>query len=278
MSNGCICCSLEDDNLDDALGQLAHTGSRLDYIIIEASGLAEVRELATMLRLIKNNYCHFDTLINLVDAANFKKNNLANENTLKDLEITDVVIINKVDLVSERELEDIQKGIKLVAPKARLLTASHGRIDFRLLADLPERQSHQLKLADNGHGHDHEHEHNHEHLHQRFQSVDFQTDRPLDPKKFEAWSKSLDENVFRAKGIVFFGMKGVGQKFIFQAVGQRSDLKIDEWEMDQQPTTSLVVIGLDLDEKKIRRQLEALIDDQPDDVSAETLMDIFQYK
>ena len=60
LSNGCICCSLEGENLDDAIGQLAHQGSRLDYIVVEASGLAEPRELATMLRLLKNNYAHFD--------------------------------------------------------------------------------------------------------------------------------------------------------------------------------------------------------------------------
>ncbi len=76
LSNGCICCSLEGESLDDAIGQLAHLGSRLDYIIVEASGLAEPRELATMLRLLKNNYAHFDALVSVVDGINFEKNNL----------------------------------------------------------------------------------------------------------------------------------------------------------------------------------------------------------
>ena len=273
LSNGCICCSLEDGNLDNALGQLAHQGSRLDYIIIEASGLAEVRELATMLRLIKNNYCHFDSLINLVDAANFKQNNLNYENALGDLEIADLIVINKVDLVSEHALEEIKKGIRLVAPKARLLATSHGQVDFRLLGDIPEKQSAQLKLSN-----DDKHQHDHTHAHQQFQSVSFQTDQPLDPQKFEAWSRDISKNVFRIKGIIFFGMKGVGQKFIFQAVGQRSSLKVAEWDFAQKPSTNLIVIGQKLNQSQIKQELNNLIDQNPDNISAKTLMDIFQYK
>src|SRR3989337_2768332 len=44
LSNGCIYCAAEDSGLDDAIGQLAHSGSLLDYIVIEASGLAEPSE------------------------------------------------------------------------------------------------------------------------------------------------------------------------------------------------------------------------------------------
>ena len=79
LSNSCICCSLEGENLDDAIDQFAHPGSRLDYIVVEASGLAESRELATMLRLMKDNYANFDALVAIVDGTNFKMNNLLNE-------------------------------------------------------------------------------------------------------------------------------------------------------------------------------------------------------
>ena len=54
LSNGCICCTLEGSSLDDAIGQLAHNGSTVDYIVIEASGLAEPRELLRLLVNAKN--------------------------------------------------------------------------------------------------------------------------------------------------------------------------------------------------------------------------------
>ncbi len=271
LSNGCICCSLEGESLDDAIGQLAHQGSRLDYIIIEASGLAEPRELATMLRLQKNNYAHFDALINIVDGANFKKNNLAAKNALQDLSVADLIIINKVDLIDAKELADIKRSIRLVAAKSRLLEASHGQIDFRLLLDFKEKASEQLGLAQPT-------EHDHQHLHETFQAVDLSTDQPLDPQKFEAWAENLSEDIFRSKGIIFFGAKGVHQKFIFQAVGGRWSLKLDEWDFNQEPRTELIVIGINFDQKKMEKQLQTLIDDQPDDISAATIMDIFKYK
>ena len=73
-------------------------------------------------------------------------------------------------------------------------------------------------------------------------------------------------------------MKGVEQKFIFQAVGSRYTLKLDEWGFGEQPMTSLVIIGLDLEKTKIETELKDLIDDNPDNISADTLMDIFKYK
>ena len=272
LSNGCICCSVEGENLDNAIGQLAHRGSRLDYIIIEASGLAEPRELATMLRVLKNDYARFDALVSIIDGLNFEKNNRANENALKDLEIADIIIINKVDLIDEKKLKDIQKAIRLVAPKTRLLSATRGKVDFRLLLDLKEKPSSQLNL-NTAHQ-----EHDHPHLHDEFQKVSLSTKKPLDPQVFEAWAENLDPSIFRAKGILFFGTKGVEQKFIFQAVGQRSEMKLDEWAFNQNPQTDLIVIGTNLDEKKIEKDLNNLIDKKPDNISAETLMDIFKYK
>ena len=276
LSNGCICCSLDGLNgdLDNALDQLAHRGSRLDYILIEASGLAEVKELVTMLKMVKSNYCHFDLLLNVVDGSNFEKNNKSNPHAVEDLAISDIIILNKVDLLSSSQLQDIKKAINFAAPKSRLVETSHGQMDYRLVLGASENQgpSRQVSLSDH---HDHSHG---DHLHTKFSSLTFQTEKPLDPAEFEAWAKKIPLNVFRAKGVVFFGMKGVGQKFIFQAVGQRHSLKLDEWTFDQKPQTQLVVIGTDLDEKKILAELDALIDTQPDNVSKDTLMDIFMYK
>ncbi len=77
LSNGCICCQVDDEMVDDAIAQLAQRGSQLDYIVIEASGVADPAELATMIRLKKSEYSHFDTLVTIVDGLNFEKNNQA---------------------------------------------------------------------------------------------------------------------------------------------------------------------------------------------------------
>ena len=277
LSNGCICCTLEGEGLTGALDQLAHRGSRLDYIVIEASGLADIPELARSLQLLKHNYCHFDLLVNIVDADNFEANNQKSTRILEDLNISDFIIINKLDLVSKSKLADIRQAVRLAAPQSRLLESSHCQFDYRLLLEpaLEERPSSQLKLADQSADH---HDHHHQHLHEQFDSLEFQTKQPLDPQKFENWLKSLPLEVFRAKGLVFFGMKGLGQKYIFQVVGRRHQLKLAEWLTSEESQTQLVIIGVNLNKKILHQELTALIDDHPDDVNQATLMDPLLYK
>lgn len=278
LSNGCICCSIDEGDLDDAISQLAHRGSLLDYIIIEASGLAEPKDLATMLRLNRNEYAHFDSLVTVIDAENFERNNETHTTAIDNMAIADIIIINKVDLVPTAKIREIEQGIAMVAPKARIIHAEYGMVDARLLlndvATTKSRSSsgEQMSLANN------EHEHEHPHLHDSFQSISFTTQKPLDPVLFESWAQNLPNNIFRAKGICYFGMKGVDQKFIFQAVGKRYTLKLDEWQSHETIETNLVVIGTDLNESAVRKELEDLIDASPDNLNADTLMDIFKYK
>ena len=273
LANGCICCAVDDSDLNNGLGQLAHKGSRLDQIIIEASGVANPRELATMVRLAANRYCHYDTLVTIVDGLNFGPNNQTNPDAAAALGIADIIVINKVDLIKAKDLSEIKQAIKLVTATARVLESSHGRLDWRLFLDRPPTtRPVQAKLAETaGDGHNHKH-------HPDYISLSYETESPLDPARFEAWADKIDKKIFRAKGIVFFGDKGAGQKFIFQAVGSRYDLKLDQWRPDEDPKTSLVVIGLGFDQAAVDGQLKELVDQDPDNVNAETLMDIFRYK
>ncbi len=271
LSNGCICCSVDDDDLDDAISKLAHRGSMMDYIIIEASGLAEPRDLATMLRVMKNEYAHFDGLVNVVDGQNFAKNNQTHPGAIDTLSFADIILISKVDLISKDELAEIEQGIRMVNKNARIMHAADGDVDSRLLMEdvKSSEASSQLSLGD---------DHSHSHLHEEFSSVSFSTNKPLDPQAFEEWSKNLDPNIFRAKGFCYFGVKGVEQKYIFHSVSGRSKLKLDEWAPDEAPQTNLVVIGRDLDEKAVTEQLESLVDTKPDNVNQDTLMDVFKYR
>lgn len=271
LNNGCICCSVEDGELDDAVGQLAHRGSSLDLIVIEASGLAEPKELVALLQMMGNQYSHFESLVTVVDAANFEHNNKQSASSLENLSISDFVIINKVDLVSKKQLKDIETVISLASPNVRILRSEHGKVDINLLVDARKATSPKVQLPLHS-------EEEHSHLHDEFSSVEFTSKKPLDHELFLKWADSLPTNVFRAKGICYFGMKGLGQKYIFQAVGPRYDIKLDEWTSSEEPQTTLVVIGKDLDKSKTLKALEATIDSLPDDINSETIIDIFKYK
>lgn len=278
LSNGCICCSLEDSELDDAIGQLAHAGSMLDYIIIEASGLAEPRELAFLIEQSKNKYARLDAVVAVVDADNILEMNEKHPDFFSQLDSADIIILNKIDLVSPKKLKEVEGYLRFLNSQARIVHASHGKIDTRLLLDpdTEKRRSaapgEQLSLGEGDHDH-----HDHPHTHDSFQKIEFTTDKPLDPRIFESYMKSsVSENIYRMKGFVYFGMKGLEQKFVFQLVGKRHSLKVDDWR-GQVPQTDIVVIGTNLNEKKIKDELLALVDKNPDDISG-NLLDLNLYR
>lgn len=275
LSNGCICCAVEDSGLDDAISQLAHTGSTLDYIVIEASGLAEPRELVNILENSRNKFARLDGVIAVVDAESVTELSEKHPDFFKQLEVADIIVLNKADLVTEKKLDEASGYLKFLNDRAHIITAKHSIVDTRLLLDvdtLKKREplkGEQLSLAD-----DEDHS---EHLHETFHKMEFTTSKPLDPKKFEFYmSQGISDGVFRAKGFVYFGIKGLEQKFIFQKVGGRYTLKLDDWH--GQPTkTDLVFIGSDFDEKKLKTDLENLIDDKPDDIAG-NLLDLSSYR
>lgn len=273
LSNGCICCTLEGNSLDDAIGQLAHAGSTIDYIIIEASGLAEPKELLRLLVNSKNQYARFDSLISVIDAVNILDTEAKHPGFAEQLTLADILIINKSDLIDKKQLKKVRDYLLFINSDARVITADHGKVDTRLLMDpeSSEKPSHtvQLPLSERD---DHS-----DHIHETYTTVSLKTDKPLDPKKWENWISNLPTHIYRIKGFVYFGMKGLEQKFLFQSVGGRHDMKIDEW-IGKKPETSLVVIGSDFDKNDMQKKLQDLIDESPDDLNNETIMDVLRYR
>lgn len=273
LSNGCICCASEDSGLDDAISQLAHIGSTLDYIVIEASGLAEPKELVKILEESKNKSARLDSVLAVIDAENVLEMNKKHPDFFKQLEIADIIILNKIDLVTKQKLKEIEGYLEFLGTGARIIEAERGAVDTRLLLDAdtlkrrdPVKGS-QVSLGDN----------HADHLHETYQKVSFSSTKPLDPGNFEIYMNTgIPKGVYRAKGFVYFGIKGLEQKFIFQLVGRRFSLKLDNWR-GQAPKTDLVFIGEKLDEAKLTKDLEELVDKNPDDIAG-NLLDLNLYK
>lgn len=275
LSNGCICCSLEGSSLDDAIGQLAHSGSTIDYIVIEASGLAEPKELLRLLVNTKNDFARFDSLVAVVDASNVLETKEKHPGFMEQLSLADIIVLNKVDLVSAKKLKEVEGYLSFVNGKAHVIPTENAILDSRLLL-APDKlfarndQPLQLKLGSEAENHN-------DHLHHTYQKVSFATTEPIDPKKWEAFVAELPNSIYRAKGFLYFGMKGLGQKFLFQLVGPRHEMKLDDW-LGQPPKTELVFIGSGFEEEALKKKLDSLIDEKPDDLSNETIMDILEYK
>lgn len=257
LTNGCMCCSMEGLELDAAIGQFAYPDSPIDYIIIEASGLAEPADLARTLREAAGRLTRLDSIVAVIDAENLEKNAEAHSTALQQIEYSDFVIINKTDLIPSEKVTQISDLVQGINPRARMFTSVKGEVDVRLLLDQNTNS-----LADTYPSADHS---KHDHLHTEYTSFSFATDKPLDPLTFQEFvNHQIPVSVYRAKGMVDLGKKGHRRKYIFQLVGKRAELTWEDWGT-QTPTTKLVFIGKNFNKEDIKKLLESCIDAKPNE-------------
>ncbi|WP_233580338.1 GTP-binding protein [Streptomyces triticirhizae] len=151
MTNGCICCTLRDDLLEE-VERLARAG-RFDYLLIESSGISEPMPVAATFSFPRDDgatlgdLARLDTMVTVVDAANFlteleRGDALLergldqyeeDERTVSDLladqiEFADVLLLNKIDLVPAATADRLAATLRRLNPSARVVRASHGRV------------------------------------------------------------------------------------------------------------------------------------------------------
>jgi G3E family GTPase len=154
MSNGCICCTLRDDLLK-AVSRLAREG-RFDYLLIESTGISEPLPVAQTFTFEDeegrslSNLSRLDTMVTVVDASQFRAEfhgdddltdrdlelSDEDERTIADLltdqvEFADVILINKCDLVDERELRHVEAMIRSLNADAKLIRTTNAQVDLR---------------------------------------------------------------------------------------------------------------------------------------------------
>ena len=154
MTNGCICCTLREDLMVE-VNKLAREG-RFDYLLIESTGIGEPMPVAATFSFRDeeghslSDVADVNTMVTVVDAANFLRDfdstqNLQDrqmgadeedERTIVDLltdqiEFANVIVINKCDLVSEKEAERLEGILHHLNPDARLRRVTRGKVDFR---------------------------------------------------------------------------------------------------------------------------------------------------
>jgi G3E family GTPase len=257
LTNGCICCSMDSLELDEAIGQFAYDGSPIDYIIIEASGLAEPADLARTLHSAMTPQTRLDSIIAVIDAANWQSHRSTHTMVTQQIEHSDFVVINKTDLIQPEQLTQIKQAIVSLNSRARLLSATRAAIDVRLLFD-PDATTTTTSTTPTTNNHA-----GHSHLHEHYMSLSFTSDRPLDPLAFQAFvNHQIPATVYRAKGIIDLGAKGHNRQYRFQLVGKRAELTWAEWDK-QPPRTELVCIGQDIDAPALRCLMAACIDPAP---------------
>jgi G3E family GTPase len=263
LSNGCICCTINND-LVEAVYRVLERDNRVDYLIIETTGLADpLPIILTFVGTELRDLIRLDSIITLVDSEVFTPDHFNSEAATKQVMYGDIILLNKIDLTTSEKLQVLEEHIQTIRNNARILRSQYGQVPLPLILDVnltPTKTYQDLELSESQEYHHHKHEdHHHSHHLENdgFVSVSFQSDRPFIVEKFQIFlTDVMPKEVFRAKGILWFVESKL--RHIFQLSGSRYDLKAEPWS--NLPSNQIVFIGRNLDADKIRKQLtECLI-------------------
>src|ERR1700760_4744631 len=136
MSNGCICCTVRKDLVKGIQKLLKR--DRLDYILIETSGVADPGPVAqTFLNIPQlQQFARLDSIITVVDAEHLPAQLQEVEVAREQIALADFILINKVDLVSAGALEALEREILVLNPHARIFHTERSRVNLKQLLDL----------------------------------------------------------------------------------------------------------------------------------------------
>jgi G3E family GTPase len=244
LTNGCICCNQQGD-LRKALREVLNSATDIDYIIVEASGLADPSPIASSFwNGDLGESVRLDGIITLVDSLNFDANLEYAEVAFSQLVNGDLILLNKVDLVEKNIPSLIEKGIRKINASAKVLTCVNGEVDPYLLLDVKLG-----KIKERMHE-----THRHTHDSAAFDSVNFESEQPFDSEQFRKFMTEIPQNAFRGKGII----NVVGDDFrrIFHLVGNRCVVTQGKaWLEHEERKSQLVFIGRRIGETSLHSQL-----------------------
>ncbi|MEB3323936.1 MAG: GTP-binding protein [Cyanobacteriota bacterium] len=174
LSNGCICCTINGELLD-AVYRILERPERVDYLVVETTGLADPLPVAmTFLGSDLRDLTRLDSIITLVDAENFSDDLLQGEVARAQIVYGDLLLLNKCDLVEEGRLEALEQQLRSIKSDARILRSVKGEVPLPLLLSVglfesdkvaAQQEAANAKPHDHGHHHDHDHAHNSDHAH-----------------------------------------------------------------------------------------------------------------
>ncbi|MCI2773693.1 CobW family GTP-binding protein [Staphylococcus petrasii] len=240
LINGCVCCDLNND-LVNQLNMLVQQ-KETQHIVIEATGIAHPLEIFTACQdptIIKE--VHTPQIIGLVDAQRFSKKGDYTESTTHLMEeqiaYSDVIILNKTDLVEEETLQNLEAELNRLNPQATLISTTYSQVNDE---QLEGSTNHQVK------SHHHAHHHG-------IQSMQYTFTSAIDRQLFYQFILRLPDNVLRLKGFVKFrDLPEATYEF------QYSMGLPDYGVIDKDVPLTIVIIGEGIDINRLRNQLEMI--------------------
>ena len=256
MNNGCICCTVRGD-LIRIVGGLMKRRDRFDGIIIETTGLANPAPVAQTFFVddTVRERTRLDAIVTVVDALHLPRRLADSTEAAEQIGFADVIVLNKIDLVTQDELAAVEASIRAINPFAKIHHASRGNVPVAALLNQGAFDLRRVLAERPDFLEDEAHEHNEE-----VRSMSFEVAAPIDPERFNAWIGALlaerGGDLLRTKGILAYA--GEDRRFAFQAVHMIADGDfIGPWKAEEPRTSRLVFIGRNLNRPQLRRGFES---------------------
>ncbi len=275
MNNGCVCCTVRGDLIRVVEGLMKRPG-RFDAILVETTGLADPVPVAQTFFMDDDVRAKtkLDAVVTVADAKHLAARLGDSKEAAEQIAFADVILLNKTDLVSPKELAEIERRIHALNPHAVVhrtercqialdKVLDRGAFDLdRVLEIEPEflegehdHDHHEHDHHDHDH-HDHDHDH-HDHHHDveasGISSISLRGGT-LDPEKFFPWiqdiTREFGPDILRLKGILSF--KDDNDRYVVQGVHMIIEGDHQRaWRNDEKRDSKLVFIGRKLPEDLI---------------------------
>jgi G3E family GTPase len=240
--NGCICCTLVGPFLA-AIDELIDE-YHMDRIVIESAGSADPASMALM---ISNHPRMFrDGVISIVDVLNFEGYQDLSIVAARQAELTDLIVLNKLELVDDDQKRRVVGYIRELNAKAPIVEAPLGKLNPDLAFGIASKDLDELL--------DDDHDHVHHLEDDSIQAFSYRTEKVFDSDKFILVLQNRPKQLFRVKGLVRFS----DGPQVVNTIFQRSDFSLPPESMSDSGQTTLICIGYKI--SALEEQIKSLFD------------------
>lgn len=240
LANGCVCCEIRDD-LMEALDRVLAAPQPPDYLVLEASGVADPASIYTTFADSKHHErLRLDSVTCVVDADQMfeyiERGPEVLAHVIRQIGFSDLVLLNKVDLVGAERVAWLRSRMDQMMHRLRVVETSYCDVPWEVLLSTDTSVMRLIEAPDGDDRHDSNHG-------VEFDRWTYESVEPLSLTALkEMVRRRLPGEVYRLKGFVHT-VDDPEHRYVVHTVGRRSEIRChDSWD-DRTPETRLVAIG-----------------------------------
>ncbi|NCS37118.1 MAG: GTP-binding protein [Microcystis aeruginosa G11-01] len=251
MNNGCICCTVRGD-LIRIISKLMRRRDKFDHLVIETTGLADPAPVIQTFFVDEDmrDRVKLDAVVTVVDAKHVHAH-WDSEEVQEQIAFADVILLNKTDLVTIEELDELEGQIRSMNKLTKIYRTRNSELDIDSVLGLEAFElTRALEIDPDFLGEDaHQHD-------ETVTSVAISESGSLNPERLDEWISFLLQtqgvDIFRMKGIL--NIAGDNRRYVFQGVHMLFNILPDRpWQKDEVRKNELVFIGRNLNSEQLKK-------------------------